>query len=166
MLARCPLAIAIAAACATTPKHPIPVAVLVDGDPGAVGTLPVHAVAGLELRAIELPASPAAPGDDSAATVAAARAAYAKGDFDACRDALAHVDVVARLAAGDRPLVSRLTNIGTRMLRSPIQASRYGDRGSCGGEPLLDRAGGPECRFSSVSDAGSFGWPSSDFGAS
>lgn len=94
-------------ACAATPKHPINVAILVDGDPAAVGDIPPRAVAGLELHTIELPAPPAPPPDDGAPGITRARAAYAGGDFDACRSELAKVDVIRLLVAANRALAAR-----------------------------------------------------------
>ncbi len=94
-------------ACAPTPKHPIRVAVLIEADPAAVGELAPRSVAGLELRTIELPAPPAAPIDVTAPIVTRARAAYASGDFDACRSELAKVNVVQLLVAENRALASR-----------------------------------------------------------
>ncbi len=94
-------------ACAPTPKNPIRVAILVETDPAAVGELAPRAVAGLELRTVELPAPPAPPTDVSAPVLTRARAAYAGGDFDACRSELAKVDVVHLLVAQNRALASR-----------------------------------------------------------
>jgi hypothetical protein len=64
-------------------------------------------------------------------------------------------------AQNDRPLVSRLTNIGMAagLLRLPesdcfgpqSQASRYGDRKSRGGDPLLGRPGA-RAPISGISD--------------
>ncbi|HTR56524.1 MAG TPA: PEGA domain-containing protein [Kofleriaceae bacterium] len=93
------------AACGASSAHPIPVAVLVDGDPAAVGKL--DPVPGLALHPVALPAPPAARADETSAVLARVHAAYAKGDFDTCRNELARVDVVARLAAGERADVAR-----------------------------------------------------------
>lgn len=106
MLARWMILLTLGA-CAPALKHPISVAILVEADPTAVGELAPHAVAGLELRTVELPAPPAVPTDVSAPVITRARAAYASGDLDACRSELAKVDVVHLLAAANRALASR-----------------------------------------------------------
>jgi hypothetical protein len=93
------------AACGTPrPAHPVPIAVLVDGDPAALATLP--SVDGLELRRITAPAS-AAPPDGTVAELAQARAAYAGGDPDTCRAAVAKLDLVQLLARRERLAVAR-----------------------------------------------------------
>jgi hypothetical protein len=106
MLTRHVCGLVVAAGCATTPAHPIPLAVIVDGDRSALGTLPT-ASDGLELRTVARPTPAAVPRDDTTAIVATARTAYASGDFDACRAALASVDVPRLLAAEQRVLVAR-----------------------------------------------------------
>ena len=106
-----PLAVAALAACAPAPKHPISVAVLVEGDAAAVGALAPGAVPGLELRALELPAPALAPADDTAAIVTRARAAYAQGDHDACRAELVRVELTRILAAGERGLAARAVTL-------------------------------------------------------
>jgi hypothetical protein len=111
MLARRIVALAGLAACAPTPKHPIPVAVVVDGDRAAVGSL--GAVTGLELHELALPAPSAPPPDASAALVAGARTAYAKGDFDACRAQLDKLAIDKLLARGERALPARALAIET-----------------------------------------------------
>jgi hypothetical protein len=101
------LATALLASCAARPQHTVPIALLVDGDPAAVGALPTHAVDGLELHPVELPAPAPAPPDPSASTITRARSSYARGDFDACRRELATIDHVRLLAARERTLVAR-----------------------------------------------------------
>src|SRR5580765_3050034 len=96
--------LALVAGCTPRPSHTIPVAVLVDGEPVAIAKT---AVDGLELRPLELPAQVAPAADDHATAVARARAAYAKGDFDACRGELAKLDVAGLLVAGDRAVAAR-----------------------------------------------------------
>jgi hypothetical protein len=68
--------------------------------------------------------------------------------------------VTACTAQNDRPLVSRLANIGMpadsatarrRMLRSPNQPSRHGDRKSCGRAPLA-RPSGARVPISGISE--------------
>jgi hypothetical protein len=106
------LAVVVAlAGCAPKPAQTIPVALLVDGDRAAVGAIEPRSVAGLELAPVVLPQPPSPPADSSAAVVAAARASYAKGDFDACRAALAKVDVTALLATGDRTTAARALTV-------------------------------------------------------
>ncbi len=107
------LAAAALGACGSTPKHAIPIALLVEGDAAAVGEVAPDAVPGLELRAIALPApAPApAPAGDAAALVTRARGAYAQGDHDACRGELTRVDLVQVLAAGDRGLAARAVTL-------------------------------------------------------
>ncbi|HWO24651.1 MAG TPA: PEGA domain-containing protein [Kofleriaceae bacterium] len=106
-----PAAVALAPACAPTPKHALAVALLVEGDAAAVGPVAPDAVPGLELRALALPAPAStptpAPTGDVAALVTRARAAYAQGEHDACRAALTRVDLVAVLAAGERGVAAR-----------------------------------------------------------
>ncbi len=82
-------------------------AILVEADAAAVGELAPRSVAGLELRTVEIPSPPAAPIDVAAPVITRARAAYASGDFDACRSELAKVDVVQLLVAQNRALASR-----------------------------------------------------------
>ena len=94
-------------ACAPTPKYPIAVALLVEGDAAAVGAVAPDAVPGLELRALALPAPAPAPPGDMAALVTRARSAYAQGDHDACRAELSRVDLVRVLAAGERGVAAR-----------------------------------------------------------
>lgn len=106
MLTRHVCGLVVAAGCATTPAHPIPVAVIVDGDRSALGTLPTTSD-GLELRTMAPPTPAPVPHDDSTAIVATARSAYASGDFDACRAALASLDVPRLLAAQQRVVVAR-----------------------------------------------------------
>ncbi len=101
----------VLAACGASSAHPIPIAVLVDGDPAAVGDLP--RVDGLELRRIALPAPPPPAANDSEATVALARKAYVAGDFATCRTTLAAIDITAELAAGARSLASRALTLAT-----------------------------------------------------
>nr|HEX4313545.1 PEGA domain-containing protein [Kofleriaceae bacterium] len=93
-------AVACAPGCAATPRHAIPIAVVVDGDRAAVGALP--RVGGLELHEVALPEPPAQPADTAAPALVRARGAYQSGDLDACRRELAAVDVAAALARGDR----------------------------------------------------------------
>lgn len=89
------------AACAPIPKHPVVVAVLADGAGAPV-------VRGLELRPLVPPASPTPTTDDtSAEVVTRARAAYARGELDACRTDLASVDVPALLVRAERALAAR-----------------------------------------------------------
>ncbi|HEX4418044.1 MAG TPA: hypothetical protein VH165_09105 [Kofleriaceae bacterium] len=92
--------------CAARSAHPIPIAVLLDGDPGAGAALP--AVAGLAPHALVVPASPPEPPDDTAAPLARARKAYAAGELEACRAELAHVDVPRVLAGGRREVAARV----------------------------------------------------------
>jgi hypothetical protein len=98
-------------ACAPAPKHPIAVALLVEGDAAAVGAVAPGAVPGLELQALALPAPAPPPPSDAAAIVARARSAYAQGDHDACRAELARVDLVRVLAAGERNLAARAVTL-------------------------------------------------------
>ncbi len=99
------------AACGASSAHPIPIAVVVDGDPAAVGDLP--RVDGLELRRVALPAPAQAGTHDSEPTVALARKAYVAGDFATCRTILAAIDIPAELAAGERSLASRALTLAT-----------------------------------------------------
>ena len=89
--------------CAATPTHRVPVTLVVDGN----ATIEPHAVAGLELQrhAVPMPAPPTS--DESVAIVAKARAAYADGNFDACRNELARVELGKLLAVGQRALAAR-----------------------------------------------------------
>ncbi|HUJ63260.1 MAG TPA: hypothetical protein VLX92_32400 [Kofleriaceae bacterium] len=96
-------ALAVCAGCAARPAHPIPIALLIDGDRAAAGALPPGAVDGLELVPIALPPPAAVRPDDATPVVARARSAYARGEFDACRAELARLDVAHLLARGDRP---------------------------------------------------------------
>lgn len=99
------IALAVAGtACAATPAHPIPIAIIVEGD-SSPGPLP--AVDGLAPHALVMPPAPAVVPDDSAAFLVRARKAYARGDFDACRGELAHIDVVHALASGARDVAGR-----------------------------------------------------------
>jgi len=106
MLAR-PLSLLVVAACAATPAHPVPVAVLVDGDRAALGALAPTAVTGLELQQVELPAPAPLAGDESSAILARARGAYAHGDHAMCRGELAKVDLAKLLATANRALAAR-----------------------------------------------------------
>ena len=99
--------LAACAGCAATPTTAIPIAVVVDGDRAALGGGAAPRVAGLELREVALPAPPAQPADVVGPAIARARVAYQHGDLDACRGELAHVDVAAVLARGDRATAAR-----------------------------------------------------------
>jgi len=105
------LCLAALGACAPTPKHPLAVALLVEGDAAAVGEVAPGAVSGLELRALALPAPAPPPESDAAAQITRARSAYAQGDHDACRAELARVDLVRVLAAGERGLAARAVTL-------------------------------------------------------
>jgi hypothetical protein len=106
------LLLVVLAGCATAPAHPIPIAVLVDGDRAGIGDVSPHAVAGLELHDVALPApSPPAP-DDAAAVIARARSGFAGGDFDACRGELGNVEVGMLLARNERGLAARALVLG------------------------------------------------------
>jgi hypothetical protein len=94
------------AACGGTPSHLVPIAVIADGDHSAIGALP-GATDGLELQSIELPPPSPPPRDDSSPVVTQARSAYASGDFDACRVAVASLDLAALLATEQRSLAAR-----------------------------------------------------------
>jgi hypothetical protein len=83
------------------PIPPISIGVL---GPGAA-SLPK--VDGLALGAVALPAPRIPAVDGAQAQVARARAAYAQGEFDACREALARVEVVGVLARGEREVAAR-----------------------------------------------------------
>ena len=107
MLARRVSPLVVVAACAAVPAHPVPVAVLVDGDRAAVGALGPRAVGGLELVPVDLPAPTPLAGDDSSAILARARGGYARGDHEACRGELGKLDVAKLLAAGQRALAAR-----------------------------------------------------------
>ncbi len=97
---------ALGAACASTPKHRIPIAVVADGDRRKVELAP-HAVGGLELTPFAIPNAAPKPADDATATVTRARAAYVDGNFEACRGELARVDLARLLADGQRTLAGR-----------------------------------------------------------
>jgi hypothetical protein len=99
------IALAVVAACAATPAHPVPLAVLVDGTPASRVDLP--AVDGLAPHAVVVPPAPPDPPDRVSGPVARARKAYAAGELEACRAELARVDVPAALAAGARDSVAR-----------------------------------------------------------
>jgi hypothetical protein len=106
MVPRCIFLLAVAS-CAPAPKHPIRVGVLIEGDRTAVGALEPRAIDGLELYSVELPDPAPVTVDDSAQLITRARAAYAAGDFDACRGELVKVDVMHLLVAANRSLASR-----------------------------------------------------------
>jgi hypothetical protein len=140
-------ALAALAGCAATPLHPIPVAVLVDGDLPAASPLPKTAVAGLELRPIALPAPAAAVADDDAAIITRARKAYGQGDLDACRADLARVDVTKLLAAGDRGLASRALTFTAACASSALaktEAATAADRFASFGLELPDSVVSPD----------------------
>jgi hypothetical protein len=101
---------AVLAACAPMPKHPISVAVLVDGEPPA---LPATSVPGLALQPFALAPEPAALADTTSAALASARKAYASGAPDACRTEIAKLDVPALLAAGKRDAAARALALDT-----------------------------------------------------
>jgi len=101
----------VLASCGASSAHPIPIAVLIDGDLAAVGDLP--RVDGLELRRIALPAATPVATNNSESTVALARKAYVAGDFATCRTELAAIDLTAELAAGDRSTASRALTLAT-----------------------------------------------------
>jgi hypothetical protein len=98
---------AACAACAAGPAHPIPIAIFVEGEPAAA-RLPV--VDGLAPHALVVPPSPPAePAErpETARALARARKAYAAGDFELCRAALAPIEVPRMLAAGARDAAAR-----------------------------------------------------------
>ncbi len=95
-------------ACAPTPKHPIAVAVLVDGAP-----LPADAVTGLALHAATLPPEPPEPIESVSSSLVAARSSYASGSADRCREQLAVVDIPAVLAHGNRAAAARALALDT-----------------------------------------------------
>ncbi len=98
-------------ACAPMPKHPIAVAVLVDGEPRPA--LPETSVPGLALHEIVLAPEPPAPADSTTTSLSLARSAYAAGDADRCRTQIANVDVPALLAAGNRSAAARALALDT-----------------------------------------------------
>ncbi|HEY0191268.1 MAG TPA: hypothetical protein VGC42_09125 [Kofleriaceae bacterium] len=101
------LALAVAG-CGARAAHPIPVAVLVDGEPAPLlPAPPLPVIDGLALHPLVIPAAPRAAPDDTAAPLARARQAYAAGDFEACRGELARIDVPRVLAGGARDLAAR-----------------------------------------------------------
>jgi len=106
LLLRLMLAVAMLAACAAAPRHPIAIAVLVDGDRAAAPIEPA-AVAGLELHVIELAAPTPAESDATTGVLARARAAYAQGNHDTCRTEVARVEVPRLLAIGNRAAAAR-----------------------------------------------------------
>lgn len=113
MVARSLVLIAVLAACAPKQQNTIPVAILVDGDRGRVGAIAKTSVSGLDLHSLELPApAPLAP-EPSGTAVAHARSLYASGDFDACRDVLAKIDVAHLLAIRERELAARVLTLAT-----------------------------------------------------
>ena len=111
MLARPPLSLALlvlASSCAPKQGHPKSVAVIVDGDRGAVGTIAPHAVAGLELQPLPDPGPPPSPPPDASETiVAGARKAYGHGEWASCLSEIRRIDLVKLLAAGQRALAAR-----------------------------------------------------------
>ncbi|MBA2538198.1 MAG: hypothetical protein H0V17_01060 [Deltaproteobacteria bacterium] len=103
--------LATLAACAPMPKHPIAVAVIVEGERDSA--LPEASVAGLALHPISLAPEPAATNDGAAAALAKARSAYATGNHDACRTEIAKLDVPQLLAAGNRAAAARALALDT-----------------------------------------------------
>ena len=101
------MALVAVAACAPTPKHRIPVSLLVDGDRARAGALDAHAVAGLELRPLDIGRPARATSASGVAHITSARKAYVEGDFDTCRRELAHVDLGQLLATEQRSLAAR-----------------------------------------------------------
>ncbi|CAN5162152.1 hypothetical protein BH11MYX1_BH11MYX1_22790 [soil metagenome] len=75
------------------------------GDRAAIG--PLTAGDGLAPYPVELPAPPPQPIDTTGAALVRARAAYSRGELEACRSELAHLDVAEMLAASDRASASR-----------------------------------------------------------
>jgi hypothetical protein len=102
------VALVLAPGCAARPRQPLSVAVLVDGDPAAVGVLARRAVAGLALQPVALAQPAPPPANEGPAIIARARAAYAQGEFATCRAELAQLDFERVLAAGDRALAARV----------------------------------------------------------
>jgi len=102
---RAVIGLALSAACAARPAHPVPLAILVDSEAGTPARLPV--VDGLSPHALVVPASAPDEPDRTSAPVSRARKAYAEGDFDTCRAELARVDVAGALAAGGRDGAAR-----------------------------------------------------------
>jgi hypothetical protein len=141
------LAAQLVVACAPIPNHPIPVAILVGGDRAAIGPLAPDAVPGLALREVAI-APPEPPKPLAAiADVARARSAYANGDFDTCRTALAGVDIADVLAAGDRTLAARALTYATACaLRAPdaAAAAALADRFASLGLDIPDSAVTPD----------------------
>ena len=90
------------------PKHPIAVAVLSDRP-----TVPLAAVAGLELHIAALPQEPR-PHDESVSSVLVdARRAYAAGEADRCRQQLATLDLPGLLVHGNRAAPARALALDT-----------------------------------------------------
>lgn len=97
------LAALVTSGCGASSVHPIPVAILIEGD--TPSQLP--SVDGLLLHPLVVPPSPPPAPDDTAAPLAHARKAYASGDFETCRTELAKVDVPHLLADGSRDIAAR-----------------------------------------------------------
>jgi len=109
MLARRVVFLATCAACAPTPRHPIAVAVLLDGERAAAPA--ASAVGGLELHAAVLPPTTPSPVDPTPSTLARARTAYATGDHAGCRTAIATLDLPSLLATGHRAAAARALSL-------------------------------------------------------
>jgi len=88
-------------------------AVLIDGDRAAAGSITPAAVEGLELHEVALPNPSPPAGDDRSAIVASARTAFANGDFSVCRSKLEALDPKRLLADGDRTLAGRALALQT-----------------------------------------------------
>ncbi len=96
-------------ACAPMPKHPVAVAVFVEGDHAIAET----SVPGLAFHPVTFAPEVAPAADSIAPALASARKAYAVGDADGCRTLIAKLDVPALLAAGNRAAAARALALDT-----------------------------------------------------